>query len=288
MDRRPIALLLGPIVLLAALLASACGGGSEPAAGAHPDSEALARRLEQHARFWDQLESANQARLAADYSRAAALYRAALDERPDHEDARYHLGNCAFELGDYEAALAAFEELARRHPHSSRALAQIGRLHSMPPAPALFDLAAAEAAFAAAHRINREETGPALSLGEVVLVRGDLPRARAILEAVRSTNPRAARAHFLCGYLEHLEGNAERAAADAARARAALEPLKPPPSAASSEGDTQSPPPPIPTDSRSLLGGFWVRLAETGGAAWPDFAEFDRFLRALRSELKSH
>jgi tetratricopeptide (TPR) repeat protein len=268
------------IVLLLPL--AACG---RPAAPTLSDQQT--RRLEQRARFWDQYERANQVNLAQNYRQAIPLYQAALKAQPNHEDARYHLGNCAFEIGDYSAALAAFEELARRHSHSSRALAQIGRLHSMPQAPELFDLAAAERAFAAAQKINQEETGPALSLGEVVLVRGDLPRAKQILEGVRTTNPRAARAHFLCGYLAYLSRDGKRAAADAARTTAALKPMKPPPTAASSEGDTPKPPPPIPPDPRSLLGEFWVRLAQADSHHLPSYAEFDQFLRRLRSKLKS-
>ena len=93
-----------------------------------------------------------------------------MDAPPAHEDARYYLGHCLAVQGDVPGALAQYEELTRLNPQSHRGFARLGTLRAM-TARSRSDLAAAEAALDRAHRLNPEETGALLALGEVALMR---------------------------------------------------------------------------------------------------------------------
>jgi lipopolysaccharide biosynthesis regulator YciM len=101
------------------------------------------------------------------------------------------------------------------------------------------DLAAAEKSLERARRLNPEETGALLVLGEVTLMRGDLPKAEEQLQAVCQTNIKAVGAFFLRGYLAWQWGKQSEARALLGHAREALG-KDWQPKGATAEGDVQA------------------------------------------------
>ena len=160
----------------------------------------------------------NAAKVEKNNPKAIRLFRAALELDPAHEDAHYYLGQCLAAEGQVDPALAQFEELTRLNPRSHRGFQQWGVLRAC-HARCDADLAAAEKSLERAHALNPEETGALLVLGEVSLMRGDLPKAEERLQAVAHTNAKAVGAYFLRGYLAWQTGNSSQARAllDAAR-----------------------------------------------------------------------
>ena len=63
------------------------------------------------------------------------------------------------------------------------------------------DLEAAESHLRRDHALNREETGPLVRLGEVLLVSGRAAQAGECFEAALRTNPKSVEAAFLAGYV---------------------------------------------------------------------------------------
>jgi hypothetical protein len=192
-------------------------------------------------------------KVEADHAKAAGLFRQALALDPRHEDARYYLANCLAAQGDTAAALAQLEELMRLNDRSHRSYMRWGWLRASTAASDA-DLAAAERALDAAHRINPEETGALLLLAEVALLRGDEASARQRLEAVCRTNPRAAGALFLLGYLDGRRGDPAATRARLAQAREALGPDWTP-RGATTEGDVRR----RAHEDASLLAFAWQR-----------------------------
>jgi tetratricopeptide (TPR) repeat protein len=198
---------------------------SAPAAArVEPPSAAGPADRERLLAFWAAHRAGMHAlKVEGDHAKAAEQFRRALALDARHEDARYYLANCLAAAGDIEGALVQLDELMRLNPQSHRARVRWGRLRAS-SARSAGDLAAAESALTAAHRINPEETGALLLLGEIALLRGDHSAAGERFEAVRRTNPRAARALFLLGYLAWRRGNDPVAKERLAQARAALGP----------------------------------------------------------------
>ena len=234
-----------------------------------------AERRERLVRFWDDVRAATDARIGGDMERAAGLYGKALAFDPRHEDSLYYLGHCNQELANYTEARAAFERLLEVNPVSARGHAALGALLASPEPAAPLDLDVARRHLAEAHRINVEETGPMVRLGEVLLVQGDLEAAARMLEDASHTNPRSVEAAFLAGYLRFGARDDEGARRFLARARAALADgaTPPPPQAAPGEGDTRSGTKPARPHARTLLADA-VR-AGLGSAAGtePELAE---------------
>jgi tetratricopeptide (TPR) repeat protein len=194
-----------PVLSLVALWAVApagCRREAVPATAADPRREAVRA-------FWAKLHAANDARLRPDCASAARLYEEALALDPRHEDALYYLGQCRRDLGQPEAARAAFERLVEVNPASARGHLALGALLSSPDAKEPMDLEAAEAHLRRAHEINGEETGPVVRLGEVLIVRGRDAEAREWLEAALRTNPKSVEAAFLAGFVAWDGGSGE-------------------------------------------------------------------------------
>lgn len=210
---------------------------TSPESPGSPDTAASGER-QRTLEFWNRQRAAmNAMKVAKDNRQAIGLFREALALNPAHEDSRYYLGHCLAAEGDAEGALAELAELQRINPNSHRAWQQWGILratfHRHPA-----DLAAAEQALDRAHRLNPEETGALLVLGEIGLLRGDPSRAEERLAAATQTNPKAVGGFFLRGYLAWKRG-------DAAAARAFLDQTRQAlgkdwqPRGATSEGDVQ-------------------------------------------------
>ena len=183
--------------------------------------------------------------------KAVLLLQKALTYDPAHEDARYYLGNCLAAQGHIDAALAQYKQLTQNNPQSHRGFARWGTLRAM-TARSPADLADAERALEKAYRLNPEETGALLSLGEVALLRGQSAVARTRLAAITQTNPRATGAFFLLGYLQWKEGNETGAGELLARARQTLGPDWKP-RGATAEGDVTRK---METES-TTLSRFW-------------------------------
>lgn len=166
----------------------------EPAAGAAPSRETVRE-------FWRLIREANGHRVARRVNEAAKAYAAALALNPDHEDALYQLGNLRLELGDYAAAVQAWQRLLSVYASSQRAHLQIGSAFSCLDPGAPFRLDSAQYHFRRAHEINKEENGPLLRLGEVALLRGDFVAARRYFDMVLTTHADNATASFFRGYL---------------------------------------------------------------------------------------
>jgi tetratricopeptide (TPR) repeat protein len=178
---------------------------------------------EEKMRFWNLNRRAQDLFAQGNWEEAASAYAAmtALDSR--HEDALYYRGNSLLELDRFVEAGACWEQLVRMNPSSSRAWIQLGILHTLPNAGALFDLNAASIAFKTAHHINREESRPLTLWGEVDLAQGRLDAAQENLEVAYRMNPRATTALYLSGYIAWKRGDTRDAQELLDRASASLE-----------------------------------------------------------------
>ncbi len=188
--------------------------------------------------FWAKQRGAMDAmKRERDNVKAIALFREAIALNPAHEDSRYYLGLCLASQNDFPGALAALEGLQQLNPQSHRAWQQWGvirALHATNDA----DLAAAERALERAYSLNPEETGALLVLGEVALLRGQLPLAEQRLAAATRTNPKAIGGFFLRGYLAWRSGDTTAAKSFLTQTRTALGPDWSP-KGTTSEGDVK-------------------------------------------------
>lgn len=230
-EAQPRRLAPAPTPPASAALAAATPSALASGSGSADDKQRLLR-------FWATHRAAMDAmKIEGDPAKAIRLFREAIALNPQHEDARYYLGQCLAGQGDVDGALAALEGLQQLNPQSHRAWKQWGVIRAV-HARNDADLAAAERALQQAHTINPEETGALLVLGEVALLRGDLHLAEERLAAATRTNPRAVGGFFLRGYLAWKRGDPTTARHFLEQARAALGPDWQP-QGATSEGDVK-------------------------------------------------
>jgi tetratricopeptide (TPR) repeat protein len=194
---------------------------------------------EEKERFWKLNRRAQDLFGQGNWEEAAAAFAEMIALDPRHEDALYYRGNSLLELERYAEASECWEQLIRANSSSSRALIQLGILHTLPDAGALFDLNAASNAFETAHRINREESRPLMLWGEVDVAQGRFDAARENLEAAYRMNPRATSALYLSGYIAWKRGDTRRAQDLLQRAGVSLE-KELPVRGVLGEGDTHS------------------------------------------------
>jgi tetratricopeptide (TPR) repeat protein len=168
--------------------------------------------------FWQHVEQATGARTDGDCARARGLYLEALRLDPSHEDSLYYLGQCQRNLKRPVEARQTFEHLVELNPTSARGHLALGALLASPDSNEPLDLQTAEAHLRRAHEINKEETGPMLRLGEVLIVDNRVDEAREWLEAAARTNPKSVEAAFLLGYLRWKAGDTRGASAHLKRA----------------------------------------------------------------------
>lgn len=119
--------------------------------------------------FWDSYHEGTRLRTAGLFGDAAESYLRALEVNPEHEESFYYLGNCWFELGEYEKAREVFENLTEVNPESHRAYAQLGVVLSSFLPGAVPDLSRARLDFERNAALDPEESGPFLRLGRVAL-----------------------------------------------------------------------------------------------------------------------
>jgi tetratricopeptide (TPR) repeat protein len=170
-------------------------------------------------RFWEKQHAAMDAmKRDRNLASAARLFREALAINPGHEDSHYYLANCLVASGDVAGAIAELDTLARINPQSHRALQRKGELLAA-SATSKAQLERARQVLDDALRLNPEETGTLVLLGQVVLALGDKAAAEKLLAHACQANSRAANAFFFRGYLAWKQKDLRRAAAmlDAAR-----------------------------------------------------------------------
>lgn len=174
--------------------APATANFSETAAAAQLDKTTLAK-------FWEKQHAAMDAmKRERDFPKAIQLFRDALALNPAHEDSHYYLANCLATSGDIHGAIAELDALARINPQNHRAFQRKGELLAA-SASSRNQLEPARQALQQALRLNSEETGSLLLLGQVALARGDYAGAEQDFRHVCQANPKAADAWFLRGYI---------------------------------------------------------------------------------------
>jgi enediyne biosynthesis protein E4 len=157
--------------------------------------------------FWAKQHAAMDAmKRERDFAKAAALFREALALNPNHEDSHYYLANCLADLGNIPSAIAELDALSRINPQNHRAFQRKGELLAA-SATSRSQLALSRQALSSALRLNSEETGTLILLGEVDLARGDLESAQTTFTHVCQANPRAANAWYFRGYLAWKKGD---------------------------------------------------------------------------------
>ncbi len=161
--------------------------------------------------FWARQHAAMDAmKRDHDPARAAALFREALAINPNHEDSHYYLANCLAALGQVRAAIAELDALLRINPQNHRGYQRKGELLAA-SATSRAQLIEAHKTLEAGLKLNSEETGTLVLLGEVELGLGRLDSAETTLTHVCTANPRAANAWFLRGYAAWKHGDQSRA-----------------------------------------------------------------------------
>jgi tetratricopeptide (TPR) repeat protein len=240
--------------------------------------------------FWETYRRATEHRIAGRTPEAVEAYARALALNPEHHDALYYLGNMEFDRGNLAAAEHAWQRLIAIEPTSARAHVQLGILYFCvgEDEPLQPDRATAE--FRRAAAINREETGPLLSLGEIALVQGDTGNAQYYFDAVIGSNYSSVEAHFYKGYMAWKSGAPARASALLAAAVSHARPatLK---AEAPGEGDTRTGAAPMvrtPTRCGALrapAAGLAELDADETGQVDTVYRAFDTVLRDVRTRL---
>src|ERR1035437_5682551 len=124
--------------------------------------------------FWNEQHAAMDAmKRERDFAKAVLLFREALAINPNHEDSHYYLANCLAALGDIPAAIIELDALSRINPQSHRAYPRKGELLAT-SAHTRGQMKAAHQALDTALKLNSEETGTLILLGEVSLAQGDM------------------------------------------------------------------------------------------------------------------
>jgi tetratricopeptide (TPR) repeat protein len=148
--------------------------------------------------FWNRYHAATALRTQGSFEEAVLKYEEALALDPEHEESLYYLGNCQYEIGRFEAALATYKRLVRLNPLSQRGHSRLGSVYSshLPGAPR--DLALASEAFQRNAEINQEHSGPFLQLGRLQIQEGNHQKALEFFEMAAGF--RSAEGNFMAGW----------------------------------------------------------------------------------------
>lgn len=152
-------------------------------------------------RFWEKQHAAMDAmKREHDYAKAARLFREALAINPGHEDSHYYLANCLAVMAEVPAAIVELDALARINPQNHRAFQRKGELLAA-SASSKGQLQRAREPLQTAQKMNSEETGTLVLIGELALAMGDYAGAERELAHASVANPRASNVWFLRGYI---------------------------------------------------------------------------------------
>jgi tetratricopeptide (TPR) repeat protein len=226
--------------------------------------------------FWANQHAAMDAmKRERNFAKAAKLFREALAINPNHEDSHYYLANCLVELEEMPAAVSELDTLIRINPQNHRAYQRKGELLAA-SASSRGQLSAARQAFGEALRLNSEETGTLVLLGEVELAQGALPEADRDFARVLQANPRAANAWYFRGYISWKRGDPHQASAMLSQARTALGPDWKP-AGAVLEGDVRR----RMYSEAGFLGVFAQQWASSANPALA-YSQLDAYLGRMR------
>lgn len=226
--------------------------------------------------FWSTQRAAVRALKAEnDLDKAIGLFREALSLNPNHEDSLYFLGQSLVRQGDVEGGLEALKKLTRVNPTSHRGHQQWGMLRAR-SAKTAEELSAAEAALEQALKINPEETGVLILLGEIDMMQGQTEHAGQLLTWACRTNPKASVGFYLLGYLAWKRGD-NTGATDFLRRSSHAGKKDKRPAGSTAEGDVR-----IKMHSNTtLLSAFY----ESSNGQWDDlertFGALDKHLKGL-------
>jgi tetratricopeptide (TPR) repeat protein len=199
---------------------------AKPLVLAAPVQHATPRPLDKTAMvsFWEKQHAAMDAmKRDKNLAKAALLFRDALAINPDHEDSHYYLANCLAASGDITGAIAELDALARINPQSRRAFQRKGELLAA-SATSKHQLELARETLYSGLRLNSEETGTLVLLGQVALALGDYKAAEQHLAHACQANARATNAWFLRGYVAWKKQDLKHAEAMLASVRLARGP----------------------------------------------------------------
>jgi tetratricopeptide (TPR) repeat protein len=226
--------------------------------------------------FWAKQHAAMDAmKREHNYAKGAQLFREALAINPNHEDSHYYLANCLVELGDILSAVSELDALIRINPQNHRAFQREGELLAA-SANSKSELTRARRTLDAGLKLNSEETGTLVLLGEVSLAQGDYAEADRDFAHVIQANPRAANALYFRGYAAWKKGDARQASALLIQAHTALGPDWKP-SGSALEGDVRR-------RMYSESGFLGVFAQQWNGSSDPSlaYAGLDTYLHRLR------
>ncbi len=240
-------------------------------------------------KFWELYRKATDLRMNGQWEQAAQTYHDALDLNGEHEDALYYLGNMYLELGRHREAEQYWQKLAQVNPRNSRSFMQLGNLYLI--SDELFDIGKAESACLEALKINKEESGPVLSLGEVKLIRGQLDDAATDFKAVTGSNFKSIEAYFLGGYVAWKKGDAVHARDLFSTAVKYAKPDDSNPHKVIGEGDTKKGKSFGDVTNKSIFIQFTKELPEVEAeqvdqALGKSYRSLDAFLKDLRKKIK--
>lgn len=170
--------------------------------------QALAEAIRAQAKFPDHAEIQFQFALASYHVTESPLSRLALRNLAEAEPGSPRVmlaeGLLRRKQGETEAAIKAFERAAERGARDAHLL--LGIVYREQG-----DYEAAERQFLQAEKLNPQNAQVMLELGKLSLVRGDLPRARALLEKAVQHMPDAPAVHYQLGLLYRRLGETEKA-----------------------------------------------------------------------------
>ena len=212
---------------------------NKPATGESKQEGSTYTALEKEkiTKFWEHYRAATDYRLKEQWELAAKSYHHALELNGQHEDALYYLGNMYLECSRYSEAEEYWQKLVQVNPKNSRAFLQLGSLYLS--SQEFFDIDKAENACRESLKINKEETGPLLLLGEVNLIRGNTDVAASDFETVTASNFKSTEAYFLGGYIAWKKGDLTKARKLFSQAVKYSKPLDHSPNKVLGEGDTK-------------------------------------------------
>ena len=193
--------------ILVVLANFGCGADDAPSAAVPSRSEDPGKQSIRD--FWTLNREANRLRLIGEYEAAAETFRRCLAINSEHEDSLYYLGVSLEGSAEYAEASEAYRRIIVLNPASNRAISQLARVLATPSPGAPRDLEEAQALLARSIELNREHSGPYLSLGRLFLDAGQFVDALDAFETAAGFG--SAEGSFLAGYAQLLQGRMARA-----------------------------------------------------------------------------
>jgi tetratricopeptide (TPR) repeat protein len=188
--------------------------------------------------FWSHQRKATSHRIAGEWAEAKHAYIKALAMKPAHENSLYHLGNMYLELKQYDSAALQWTLLLQNNQNSARGHFQLGNLHFNPQNRAYYNLNIAKKEFETTFEINKDFMQPALQLGHLYLIEGNIPEAMKYYQLVIGSNRDNSEAYLLLAYAYFKVGSKKEALTTFEKAVSFANTVSDS-SVASSEGDTK-------------------------------------------------